>query len=32
MQGVEELGDFAVQIRLEMMTLRGEQFVIRRKA
>ena len=32
MQGVEELGDFAVQIRLKMMTLPGEQFVIRRKA
>jgi moderate conductance mechanosensitive channel len=32
MQGVEQLGDFAVQIRLKMMTLPGEQFVIRRKA
>jgi hypothetical protein len=25
-------GDFAVQIRMKMMTLPGEQFVIRRKA
>ncbi|MBV9198746.1 MAG: mechanosensitive ion channel family protein [Alphaproteobacteria bacterium] len=32
MQGVERLGDFAVQIRMKMMTLPGEQFVIRRKA
>jgi moderate conductance mechanosensitive channel len=32
MQGVENLGDFAVQIRMKMMTLPGEQFVIRRKA
>jgi small-conductance mechanosensitive channel len=32
MQGVEQLGDFAVQIRAKMMTLPGEQFVIRRKA
>ena len=32
MQGVEELGDFAVKIRMKMMTLPGEQFVIRRKA
>jgi small-conductance mechanosensitive channel len=32
MQGVEQLGDFAVQIRMKMMTLPGEQFVIRRKA
>jgi moderate conductance mechanosensitive channel len=32
MQGVEHLGDFAVQIRMKMMTLPGEQFVIRRKA
>jgi moderate conductance mechanosensitive channel len=31
-QGVEQLGDFAVQIRAKMMTLPGEQFVIRRKA
>ncbi|HVH75625.1 MAG TPA: mechanosensitive ion channel family protein [Stellaceae bacterium] len=32
MQGVEQFGDFAVQIRIKMMTLPGEQFVIRRKA
>ncbi len=32
MQGVEKFGDFAIQIRLKMMTLPGEQFVIRRKA
>jgi small-conductance mechanosensitive channel len=32
MQGVDNLGDFAVQIRAKMMTLPGEQFVIRRKA
>jgi moderate conductance mechanosensitive channel len=32
MQGVEELGDFAVQIRMKMMTLPGENFVVRRKA
>jgi moderate conductance mechanosensitive channel len=32
MQGVENLGDFAVQIRMKMMTLPGENFVIRRKA
>ena len=32
MQGVERFGDFAVQIRMKMMTLPGEQFVIRRKA
>src|SRR5271157_2352430 len=32
MQGVEQLGDFAVQIRAKMMTLPGEQFVIRRQA
>jgi small-conductance mechanosensitive channel len=32
MQGVEAFGDFAVQIRMKMMTLPGEQFVIRRKA
>ena len=30
MQGVDNLGDFAVQIRAKMMTLPGEQFVIRR--
>ncbi len=32
MQGVESFGDFAVQIRMKMMTVPGEQFVIRRKA
>src|SRR5271167_2789032 len=32
MQGVENLGDFAVQIRMKMMTVPGEQFVIRRRA
>ena len=29
MQGVEQLGDFAIQIRMKMMTKPGEQFVIR---
>jgi small-conductance mechanosensitive channel len=32
MQGVEQFGDFAIQLRLKMMTRPGEQFVIRRKA
>jgi small-conductance mechanosensitive channel len=32
MQGVEQFGEFAIQIRLKMMTKPGEQFVIRRKA
>jgi small-conductance mechanosensitive channel len=32
MQGVDELGDYAFTIRAKMMTLPGEQFVIRRKA
>jgi small-conductance mechanosensitive channel len=32
MQGVENLGDYAVQIRAKMMTVPGEQFAIRRKA
>jgi small-conductance mechanosensitive channel len=32
MQGVEQFGDFAIQLRLKMMTKPGEQFVIRRKA
>jgi moderate conductance mechanosensitive channel len=32
MQGVEQFGDFAVQIRMKMMARPGEQFVIRRKA
>jgi moderate conductance mechanosensitive channel len=32
MQGVEQFGDYAVQVRLKMKTRPGEQFVIRRKA
>jgi small-conductance mechanosensitive channel len=32
MQGVEEFGDFAVQIRMKIMTKPGEQAVIRRRA
>ncbi|MCB8821251.1 mechanosensitive ion channel family protein [Microvirga rosea] len=32
MQGVEQFGDYAVQIRCKMTTKPGEQFVIRRKA
>ena len=32
MQGVDALGDFAVQIRMKMMTLPGENFIIRRQA
>ena len=32
MQGVDQFGDFAIQIRIKMMTKPGEQFVIRRKA
>ncbi|MBW8725275.1 MAG: mechanosensitive ion channel family protein [Inquilinus limosus] len=32
MQGVDQFGDFAIQIRLKMMTKPGEQFVIRRRA
>ena len=32
MQGVDQFGDFAIQLRLKMMTRPGEQFVIRRKA
>jgi small-conductance mechanosensitive channel len=32
MQGVDNLGDYAVQLRAKIMTLPGEQFVIRRKA
>ncbi len=32
MQGVEQFGDFAIQIRMKMMTKPGEQFVIRRRA
>ena len=32
MQGVEQFGDFAIQIRMKLMTKPGEQFVIRRRA
>lgn len=32
MQGVEQFGDFAIQLRLKMMTRPGEQFQIRRRA
>jgi len=32
MQGVQQFGDFAIQIRLKMMTRPGEQFVVRRRA
>src|SRR3546814_18198050 len=32
MQGVEQFGDFALKIRMKMMTKPGEQFVIRHKA
>jgi small-conductance mechanosensitive channel len=32
MQGVEQFGDYAIQIRMKMMTKPGEQFAIRRKA
>ena len=32
MQGVEQFGDFAIQIRCKITTRPGEQFVIRRKA
>ena len=32
MQGVEQFGDFAIQLRMKMMTKPGEQFVIRRRA
>jgi moderate conductance mechanosensitive channel len=32
MQGVEQFGDYAIQIRMKMMTRPGEQFTIRRKA
>lgn len=31
MQGVEQFGEFAMQLRMKMMTRPGEQFVIRRK-
>lgn len=32
MQGVEQFGDYAIEIRCKMTTRPGEQFVIRRKA
>ncbi len=32
MQGVEQFGDFGMEIRMKMMTHPGEQFVIKRKA
>jgi moderate conductance mechanosensitive channel len=32
MQGVEEFGDFAITIRMKMMTKPGQQFTIRRRA
>jgi moderate conductance mechanosensitive channel len=32
MQGVDAFGDFAIQLRAKMMTLPGEQFLIRRAA
>lgn len=32
MQGVEQFGDYAIQLRLKIMTRPGEQFMIRRKA
>ena len=32
MQGVEEFGDYAIKIRIKLMTKPNEQFVIRRKA
>jgi moderate conductance mechanosensitive channel len=32
MQGVEQFGDFAIQLRMKIMTRPGEQFVIRRRA
>jgi len=32
MQGVENFGDFAINLRLKMKTKPGEQFVIRRRA
>ncbi|HUK08073.1 MAG TPA: mechanosensitive ion channel family protein [Stellaceae bacterium] len=32
MQGVEQFGDYAIQIRMKMMTKPGEQFAIRRRA
>jgi moderate conductance mechanosensitive channel len=32
MQGIDAFGDFAIQLRAKMMTLPGEQFVVRRAA
>lgn len=32
MQGVQNFGDFGIELRAKMMTKPGEQFVIRRKA
>jgi moderate conductance mechanosensitive channel len=32
LQGVDAFGDFAIQLRAKMMTLPGEQFVVRRAA
>ena len=32
MQGIEQFGEYAINIRMKMMTKPGEQFVIRRKA
>jgi small-conductance mechanosensitive channel len=32
MQGVEQFGEFAIQIRMKLMTKPGEQFTIRRRA
>jgi moderate conductance mechanosensitive channel len=32
MQGVDQFGDFAIQVSMKMMTRPGEQFVIRRRA
>ncbi|WP_429514666.1 mechanosensitive ion channel domain-containing protein [Rhodoligotrophos appendicifer] len=32
MQGVQEFGDYAIQIRMKLTTKPGEQFVIRRRA
>ncbi len=32
MQGVDAFGDFAIQLRLKMMTLPGQQFMVRRAA
>jgi small-conductance mechanosensitive channel len=32
MQGVDAFGDFAIQLRMKMKTLPGENFVIRRQA